>query len=382
MWIFLAWLAREVYYVFFEPILVSLDWVKLGLGDASYGRDSIPYSPIERENIYDNPAVKTTRRRVFLSRGTPILDLSLGSGKRALPFQHNGVRVDAWINYYVWEMPEAVRQKNLNADVYLVHGINEYSGRVIPQAMVHMKNGFRTIAIDMPTYGRSSGLHSHLPTLRMNEGALDAVMAHVRLCDENDQIPYLDKRIRVAQGGSMGGFSVVYHAALHPPNSSPTSLALDGVAVTAPMLLISPETRPSAWIEALGRILSFFAGRLGLIRAIRGNLSDDPMVERYARTDKQSYHGLVRVDTGLAILSGLDHLHQIAAHIQCPIAIHHGSHDRVTDPDGSRAFYERLPVRDKVLRIWPGWEHGYPGMSDKDLDDRHQLLEEIHICRV
>lgn len=203
MWTFLAWLVREVYYVFIEPILVSLDWVKLGLGDASYGRDSLPYSPIERENIYDNPAVKATRRRVFLSRGTPVLDLSLGSGKRALPFQHNGVRVDAWINYYVWEMPEAVRQKNLNADVYLVHGINEYSGRVIPQAMVHMKNGFRTIAIDMPTYGRSSGLHSHLPTLRMNEGALDAVMAHVRLCDENDQIPYLDKRIRVAQGGSM-----------------------------------------------------------------------------------------------------------------------------------------------------------------------------------
>lgn len=57
-------------------------------------------------------------------------------------------------------------------------------------------------------------------------------------------------------------------------------------------------------------------------------------------------------------MSGLEHLNQIADNIQCPIAIHHGSHDRVTDPDGSRVFFERLHVQDKVLRIWPGWEHG------------------------
>jgi len=200
---FLIWLVRELYFVFLEPVFVSCGLAKLGLGDATYGRDAIPYSSIERESIYENPAVQVTRRRVYLSRGKPVLDVSVGSGKRALPFNHNGTRVDAWVNYYVWEMPEAVRQHSLNADVYLVHGINEYSGRVIPQAMVHMKNGFRTIAIDMPTYGRSSGLHSHLPTLRMNEGALSAVMAHVRLCDENDQIPHFDKRYRLAQGGSM-----------------------------------------------------------------------------------------------------------------------------------------------------------------------------------
>jgi len=200
---FLSWLAWEVYFVFLEPALVACGLAKIGLGDATYGRDAIPYSPTEREAIYENPAVQVTRRRVYLSRGIPILDMSLGSGKRPLPFMYNGMRVDAWINYYVWEMPEAVRQHGLNADVYLVHGINEYSGRVIPQALVHMKHGFRTIAIDMPTYGRSSGLHSHLPTLRLNEGALSAVMAHVRLCDENDQVPHFDKRYRLAQGGSM-----------------------------------------------------------------------------------------------------------------------------------------------------------------------------------
>jgi len=55
--------------------------------------------------------------------------------------------------------------------------------------------------------------------------------------------------------------------------------------VTAPMLLIAPQTRPAAWIEAIGRVLACFAGRLGLIRAIRGNLSDDPLYVRTANTD-------------------------------------------------------------------------------------------------
>lgn len=109
---FLVWCVREVYFVFIEPVLLYWDLVKAGFGDATYGRDAIPYGPIERELIYDNPAVRVTRRRVYLSQGEPILDTSLGSSKRALPFKYNGKRVDAWINYYVWEMPEVLRQND------------------------------------------------------------------------------------------------------------------------------------------------------------------------------------------------------------------------------------------------------------------------------
>ena len=165
----------------------------------------------------------------------------------------------------------------VNADVYLVHGINEYSGRCTPQAVIHMKNGFRTIAIDMPNFGRSSGLQGHLPTLRLNEGALDAVMYHVYMCDQHNGMKDLHKRKRFAQGGSMGGFTVAYHAALHPPASHPDFLALDGISMTAPMLRIAPETRPPLIVEKTARCIAFFAGRLGVLRAIRGKLSDDPM---------------------------------------------------------------------------------------------------------
>ena len=81
-------------------------------------------------------------------------------------------------------------------------------------------------------------------------------------------------------------------------------------------------------------------------------------MELFARNDIQGYHGLVRVDTGLAIVDGLVHLDEIADAIQCPVSIHHGTADRVTDPAGSRMFYDRMRVEKKSLRLWPSWEHG------------------------
>ena len=85
----------------------------------------------------------------------------------------------------------------------MAHGINEYSGRTVIAADVHLKNGFRVIGIDMPSFGRSSGLHGYLPTLRWLEGSMNAVMLHVRMWDEYNGMPGLETRKRFAQGASM-----------------------------------------------------------------------------------------------------------------------------------------------------------------------------------
>ena len=50
---------------------------------------------------------------------------------------------------------QSVRSKRanttVNADIYMAHGINEYSGRTATAASVHLRNGFRVIGIDMPS---------------------------------------------------------------------------------------------------------------------------------------------------------------------------------------------------------------------------------------
>ena len=230
-----------------------------------------------------------------------------------------------------------------------------------------MKAGFRTIAIDMPTFGRSTGLQAYLPTMLDNPSALDAVMRHVRHCDsENGDT---GSRLRFAQGSSMGGFTALYHAALYPKVTPETlggpnpftvdRISLDGVAVTAPMLRIAPETHPSPLMELLANIVLILGGgRLPIVRAIRGNVSDDPRVEEYARNDPQVYQGYVRVGTALSVLFGIQHLDRLVPQIRCPVALHHGANDRVTNPEGTRVFYELLETKDKKVRIWPGIEHG------------------------
>lgn len=271
-----------------------------------------------------------------------------------------------------------------------------------------MMAGFRTIALDMPSFGRSTGLHAYVPDLRLNTNALDAVLYHVYMWDEVNKLENLAARKRFAQGSSMGGFTVLYHAALHPPRTAAKlgshadrrHLALDGVAVSAPMLQIAPESRPGAVMELVGRMLSTVAGRLPLLRAIKGKISDDPKyvpplayrrVEYYAALDPQVYHGFVRVGTALAIVAGLDHVNEIVAHVRCPVAIHHGSHDRVTSPKGSQAFFARLNAEPKTLRIWPGVEHGKchsldaamlkstPEMSVEDVERRNAVIQAI-VC--
>ncbi|WFD42598.1 acylglycerol lipase [Malassezia psittaci] len=274
--------GQLVYFVFIEPVLVYLGLTTWGNGDPTYGRAALPYSAIEREAIYENNAVRKTQRRVYLANGKPQLDISLGTTIRTLPHSYQHGKIDAWVNYYVWEMPEVTRK--VNADVYLVHGINDYSGKVAPQALGLMMSGFRIIAIDLPSFGRSSGLQAYVPSLSLLSNALDAVIYHVHMWDQSDALPDLASRKRFAQGSSLGGFMVLYHAALHPPIAStkqggPEShsrLALDGVAVTAPMLRIAPETHPGLIMEVIGRFFSKIAGRLPLLRAIKGNISDDP----------------------------------------------------------------------------------------------------------
>ena len=230
-----------------------------------------------------------------------------------------------------------------------------------------MKAGFRAVALDMPSFGRSSGVHAYLPDLLLNAEAIEAVMQHVRFLDERDGMPGARQRKAFGQGSSMGGFTVLYHAALYPP-VSPVSLggpgqtdraSFSGLAVSAPMLQISPQSRPDAVVEFCANVISALGGgRLPLARAIKGNVSDDPKVEYYAQLDPQVYHGLVRVATGLAVVMGLEHLQLLIPQIRCPVALHHGANDRVTSPEGTRRFFERLQVEPKAFRMWPGVEHG------------------------
>jgi acylglycerol lipase len=45
------------------------------------------------------------------------------------------------------------------------------------------------------------------------------------------------------------------------------------------------------------------------------------------------------------------------AEVCVPLLIMHGTHDIVTDPNGSRQLYERASSADKTLHLYPGLYH-------------------------
>ena len=363
-------LLLTFYHVFLEPLLCHFRLVTPGGGDPTYGRGSLPHSETERRLIFDNPDVHVERRRVPL--GSAAL-ADVGSWDR--DEWH-------WVSYNVWRMPGV---RDLNADIVLVHGLNDYAGKLVPHAHHFLQRGFRVIAIDLPSFGRSTGLHAHVPSMRINVHAMHAVILDVRRWDADKGHSEGGRKL-FAEGHSMGGFTALYYAALFTPsepNPDPATPVLSGIAVAAPMIAISPQSRPGKLTEIVAKILCFFAGRLPLARAIRGNVSDDQRVEDEFLADPQTYKGLLRISTGLAVLHGLHELQALAHRITCPLVTHHGANDRATNPQGSRDFFHRVgtPEDKKSLHIWDGYEHvmmkNVSGMSEEDERKRDAVLFKI-----
>lgn len=315
-----------------------------------------------------------------------------------------------FVSYTVFWIPEAIEKQRLNADILLMHGINDYSGKLVPHGHHFAQHGFRIIIVDLPSFGRSSGLHAYLPSMKLLTEAVHAVLMDVKAYDdeaahekETNAGPVANgllldadplKRRLFLEGHSMGGFTALYYASQFPPPSpekenQDDALGLHrhrpiihGVAVAAPMIGISPQSRPSYAVELVARVLRFFLGRLPLASAVRGNVSDDERVEDEFHMDPMTYKGRLRIATGLAILEGLEDLDRNVVNIRVPICVHHGTADRATSYQHSQRFFDRLPSNSHHhMQLWKGYEHvmmkNVKGQSKEDDEKRDAVLNQI-----
>ena len=94
-------------------------------------------------------------------------------------------------------------------------------------------------------------------------------------------------------------------------------------------------------------------GLIGLVDIARV----DPEALRAKYTDPLVFTGAIRVRTGYEILRLTSYLQQHLHRITVPVLVMHGADDMVTDPEGSRALYERSSSADKSLRLYGGLLH-------------------------
>ncbi|CAO1633843.1 unnamed protein product [Parajaminaea phylloscopi] len=395
-------LLWQFYTILLEPLLCHLGLSSPGgftwPRDATYGRANVPLNSWEKQLVYENPRVKHRTGKVFMDE-----EALRRSGSWDKPGR------STFVSYTVFWIPDAVQEHGLDADVVLMHGINDYSGKLVPHGHHFATKGFRVIVVDLPSFGRSSGLHAYLPSTKLLTEAVYAVLKDVKAYDNAEadartssidmvtsnglrsDVP-VEKRRLFLEGHSMGGFTALSVAAQYPPPSPGEHRdivglhrhrpVIHGVAVAAPMIGISPESRPSYAVELVARFLRFFLGRLPLASAVRGNVSDDSRVEDEFHLDPMTYKGRLRIATGLAILEGLQTLEAGVEDIRVPVCIHHGTKDRATSYRHSQRFFERLPANPRHhLQLWDGYEHvmmkNVKGQSKEDDAKRDAVLDAI-----
>ncbi|ORY27166.1 lysophospholipase [Naematelia encephala] len=406
-----------------EPYLVNLGLYKVT--DPTYGRWALP--PYPRHSILlDNPAITHTFRRVFLPPYSSFHTKAEAYDSTAITFAEDvtltpdelatGVaRGGRWIFYSTWELKEEPENgwegggRGRGRDLLLVHGLSDYGLRYAPHVEYFLRAGFRVILPDLPSYGRSTGINSYIPSLLLLPAAVHAVLSDVV---SSDLAKGREQRKVFLSGASMGGWTVLYYCLKYPPTSSALDIvataedhddspppggqgkgyrnaerprdaekvrpSIAGAYVMCPMVEAAKNSRPSAVIEYIAKAIVYFAGSLPLAKAVRGNVSDDPRVEEEFFEDPLCYHGYLRVGTGLSLLDGMLELQRRAEEIDIPIRLVHGSADRATSHVGTLKLFDRLPNEDKEVEVFEGYEHVMlkVGRDEQDDQKRQRVLED------
>lgn len=87
------------------------------------------------------------------------------------------------------------------------------------------------------------------------------------------------------------------------------------------------------------------------------------------RSNKLIYQDKPRLKTALEMLRTSMSLEDSLSEVTVPFFVLHGEADTVTDPEVSKALYERASSRDKTMKLYPGMWHGLTsGETDENVD--------------
>jgi alpha-beta hydrolase superfamily lysophospholipase len=238
----------------------------------------------------------------------------------------------------------------------IVHGFGEHSGRYGNVVKVLVPRGIAVYGFDLRGHGRSHGQRSYIRDWSEYRRDLRSFLDLVR-----SQQP---GRPLFLMGHSLGG-PIVLEYVLRDPEG------LRGVIASGPTL-----TRPGIHplLIALSRILSRVLPRLTLDTKLDATaISRDPaVVEAYVSDPLVHSEGTARL--GAEMMKAIDWVCAHAAELRAPLLILHGSADRLSPPEGSRAFFDHVTLTDKERREYAdffhephndtGWEQPMTDLAD------------------
>jgi alpha-beta hydrolase superfamily lysophospholipase len=256
---------------------------------------------------------------------------------------------------YRWPTRKAPR-----ASIALIHGLAEHACRYSALAARLNAAGIELLAIDLRGHGRAPGKRAYVE--RFDDYLLDAQA----LLDAAVQTVRNPTRLFL-MGHSMGGAIAALYAI---ERASAASQATGSRANLSGLILSSPALAPGrdvpGWMLALSQVISRVWPGFPAMKIDAALLSRVQSVVDANRSDPLVHHAAIPARTGAELLLAMARIERGRAGLRLPLLVYHGTADKLTEPEGSRAFGEHAGSPDKTLRLYEAGYH--ETMNDLDRD--------------
>ena len=257
---------------------------------------------------------------------------------------------------YVWHAPGP------RAVLLLQHGLGEYAHRYVRQynALIPrlLDAHISVYAIDLRGHGQSPGRRA---VTDIRQAVEDHLAARRRL--RAQPLPVF------ALGHSLGGLVTAGSVARDPTG-------LRGVILSSPLLSLDASPFARRVFNAVARFAPAFPTR-ALDPAAMTRVAEQI---KAAADDPLMYRGRVPLLLGATALEVAHDNWPLYAEWRVPTLLLHGTADTITDPAGSRAFYDTIASTDKTLHLVEGGYHELLNDADRD-ETLHALLNWLE-CRL
>ncbi|CAM0881087.1 unnamed protein product [Alopecurus aequalis] len=145
----------------------------------------------------------------------------------------------------------------------------------------------------------------------------------------------------------------------------------DGAVLVAPMCKISEKVKPHPLvITALTQVEDVIPKwKIVPTKDVIDAAFKDPAKREKIRKNKLIYQDKPRLKTALEMLRTSMYVEDSLSQVKLPFLVLHGEADTVTDPEVSRALYERAASTDKAMKLYPGMWHGLTaGEPDENVE--------------
>jgi alpha-beta hydrolase superfamily lysophospholipase len=225
------------------------------------------------------------------------------------------------------------------AEIGIVHGMGEHSGRYVDVANYLCRAGYRVSAYDQRGHGQTAGRRGDVSQFDVLLDDLDAFVETLSTRAPESKL--------FLYGHSFGGNVVLNYAIRRNPS-------LAGLVITSPLL--RPSQKPPLWkrlfAHTCDRIWPSFRLPIGIDAAKLCHARN--VVEAY-RADTLN-HRVVSARLAIEVLAAGEWALAHAAELSVPLLLMHGSFDSITSSAASREFAEQVE-KSCLFKLWPGLYH-------------------------